>query len=122
MSLRLAASVVLVLFCMAPTPGDVGGCGQRRQELDEALFFATMNAIECDRCRECGLSSERCERACADDTGGRSFPDGCLPLVHDGEVCLRRLLDVSCGTFGSYVDDRSQSLPTECNFCPQEAE
>jgi len=119
--LRVGAIVVAILGCMAPTPGDVGGCGQKRQELDEEVFFATKNAIECSRCQECELSTMRCSQACDNDTGGREFPEGCLPLVHDGEVCLRRLLDVGCDTFLSYVEDGTSVVPTECNFCPEEA-
>lgn len=115
------AALVLVVLCTAPTPGDVGGCGQRRQKLDEATFFSTKHAIECERCRECGLDSQRCNQACADDAAGRQFPEGCLPLVHDGEVCLRRLLDVDCETFASYVDERTNTVPSECNFCPEDA-
>lgn len=119
---RAVSCLGLLLFCMAPTPGDVGGCGQKRQELDEELFFDLKNSVDCERCNECGLRTLRCDEACADDHGGRSFPEGCLPLVHDGEVCLRRLLDVDCDTFAGYVDDRSPGVPTECNFCPEEGE
>ncbi len=111
----------MILFCAAPTPGDVGGCGQSRQELDEGLFFSAQNAIECERCNECELRTNRCSEACDDDSGGRRFPDECIPLVHDGEVCLRRLLDVGCDTFADYVDDRFPSVPTECDFCPEDA-
>ena len=119
--LRAGAILTALLGCMAPTPGDVGGCGQKRQELDEETFFATKNAIECSRCQECDVNTTRCNQACANDEGGRQFPEGCLPLVHDGEVCLRRLLDVSCDTFADYVDDVVAIVPSECNFCPEEA-
>ena len=119
--LRLGALGLLVLVCAAPTPGDVGGCGQKRQPLDEEVFFATKNAIECDRCNECGISTNRCTEACNADSGGRRFPEECLPLVHDGEVCLRRLLDVGCDTFTEYVDDRTPAVPSECDFCPEGA-
>lgn len=119
--LRVAALGLLVVVCAAPTPGDVGGCGQKRQALDEEVFFATKNAIECERCTECEITTDRCEQACNADSGGRRFPEGCLPLVHDGEVCLRRLLDVGCDTFREYVDDREPGVPSECDFCPEES-
>lgn len=120
LTLRLTAMLVVVICCAAPTPGDVGGCGQKRQDLDEEIFFVTKNAIECDRCRECGIMTDRCSNACRDDAGGRRFPDNCAPLVHDGEVCLRRLLDVDCDTFADYVDDEIALVPSECDFCPSE--
>lgn len=119
--LRVAVLGLLVVVCAAPTPGDVGGCGQKRQALDEEVFFATKNAIECERCTECELTTDRCEQACKADSGGRRFPEGCMPLVHDGEVCLRRLLDVGCDTFREYVDDREPGVPSECDFCPEES-
>ena len=118
---RAAVCCMLALFCMGPTPGDIGGCGQRRQELDEDTFFATKNAVECERCRECAIETQRCREACADDAGGRQFPEDCLPLVHDGEVCLRRLLDVDCDDFAEYVDDAVSVVPSECDFCPEAA-
>src|SRR5690606_8122210 len=31
----------LACLLLAPTPGDVGGCGQAPQELDAPIFFAT---------------------------------------------------------------------------------
>lgn len=121
-ALRLGALALVALFCAAPTPGDVGGCGQKRQALDEEVFFSTKNAIECDRCNECEITTDRCDQACVDNSGGRQFPPNCAPLVHDGEVCLRRLLDVGCDTFADYVDDREPAVPSECNFCPEDAE
>jgi len=48
-----------------------------------------------------------------------SFPERCLPLVHDGEVCLRALLNASCGDYSQYMSDDSPTAPTECNFCPE---
>lgn len=119
--LRVGALACLVVICAAPTPGDVGGCGQPRQALDEEVFFATKNAIECERCTECGLTTNRCTQACNADSGGRRFPEDCQPLVHDGEVCLRRLLDVGCDSFRAYVDDRTPAVPSECEFCPEGA-
>jgi len=120
--LRVAALGFVVVVCAAPTPGDVGGCGQKRQALDEDVFFATKNAIECERCTECEIATDRCTQACNADSGGRRFPETCEPLVHDGEVCLRRLLDVGCDTFAEYVDDRTPAVPSECDFCPEESQ
>jgi len=119
--LRVGALACLVVICAAPTPGDVGGCGQPRQALDEEVFFATKNAIECERCTECGLTTNRCTQACNADSGGRRFPEDCQPLVHDGEVCLRRPLDVGCDSFRASVDDRTPAVPSECEFCPEGA-
>jgi len=118
---HLTLAVLAFVFCTAPTPGDVGGCGQRPQELDPGVFFASKASIDCQRCGECGLDTKACSAACADDpqTYPQAFPERCLPLVHDGEVCLRALLYASCGDYAGYMSDSSPSVPTECNFCPE---
>jgi hypothetical protein len=119
---KLGFLVLVLLFCMAPTPGDVGGCGQKPAELDPSTFFATKANIDCQRCRECSLTRVSCENACDfPERYPSTFPDDCVPLVHDGEVCLRALLHASCDDYGSYMSDSSPSVPTECNFCPERA-
>jgi len=111
---------VVLLFCTAPTPGDVGGCGQKPAELDPGTFFASKANIDCQRCDECGLTAISCENVCTHpESYPSAFPDNCLPLVHDGEVCLRALLHASCDEYASYMSDSSPSVPTECNFCPE---
>jgi hypothetical protein len=115
----LVLGLLAGLFCAAPVPGDVGGCGQPTQTLDPGVFFATKKTIDCDRCRECDQTTQTCGRACdTSEPVPETFPEGCVPLVHDGEVCLRALLAASCDDYASYVDDRAPSAPTECNFCP----
>jgi hypothetical protein len=116
---RLLGLVTLLVFCAAPTPGDMGGCGQEAQELDAVQFFQLKAEIDCDRCEECSLSSQSCRTAC--DPAAltpQAFPEGCLPLVHDGEVCLRALLFASCSDYSEYTADRAPRVPTECDFCP----
>jgi hypothetical protein len=118
---RATLGLACLAFCAAPTPGDIGGCGQKPQELGAPEFFELKNSIDCERCTECALSSSLCDRACETTTDERTFPAGCVPLVHDGEVCLRALLYASCEDYAVYVDDRGPSVPTECDFCPAEA-
>ena len=115
---RIALTGLSLLFCMAPTPGDVGGCGQKPAELDPEIFFSSKANVDCARCRECGLSSASCKNACTAPTATQ-FPDRCVPLVHDGEVCLRALQYASCDDYAAYMSDSSPSVPTECNFCPE---
>lgn len=115
---RLLLALGVLFFCTAPTPGDVGGCGQDPQELDPEIFFGTKDSIDCDRCNECSFSSRICDRACGDKLSQAAFPGDCMPLVHDGEVCLRALLDASCDDYSKYVRDEGPEVPTECNFCP----
>jgi hypothetical protein len=110
----------IALLCTAPTPGDVGGCGAQARELDEGAFFATKVEIDCLRCTECDLSSAICTDACEGKSQAEEFPADCVPLEHDGRVCLRALLAASCNSYRDYVDDRSPEVPTECNFCPLE--
>jgi len=117
---QIALGALAILFCTAPTPGDIGGCGQRAAELDPQIFFSTKAAIDCQRCDECALGTKSCKTACDDPSSyPMSFPDRCLPLVHDGEVCLRALLNASCGDYSQYMSDTSPTAPTECNFCPE---
>jgi hypothetical protein len=120
---KLALALVLVVLCMAPTPGDVGGCGQEPQELDAPVFFATKQEIDCDRCRECGILTESCRRACdEDEPPEQAFPEGCRPLVHDGEVCLRALRAAACDEYAEHMADSTPTAPSECNFCPPRSE
>ncbi len=115
---RLALAALALVFCTAPTPGDIGGCGQKPAELDPGIFFASKANIDCQRCTECSIASKACSDACA----GRyldAFPARCLPLVHDGEVCLRALQYASCADYDSYENDSAPGVPTECNFCPE---
>ncbi|HKO50491.1 MAG TPA: hypothetical protein VJV79_22365 [Polyangiaceae bacterium] len=119
---RLGFFALVLLFCTAPTPGDVGGCGQKPAELDPGTFFASKANTDCQRCQECGLTRASCANACnAPESYPSAFPENCLPLVHDGEVCLRALLHASCDDYASYMSDSSPSVPTECNFCPEPA-
>jgi hypothetical protein len=110
-----------LVFCTAPTPGDIGGCGQRPDLLDAPTFFANKKSIDCSRCNECGVLSKACDRACDDQQAILlSFPKDCFPLVHDGEVCLRALQYASCDDYASYMDDSAPATASECNFCPPE--
>ncbi len=114
-------AVLLGTFVAAPTPGDIGGCGQSAQQLDAPTFFASKAYIDCDRCGACGFLTKPCKDACAANASiPRAFPDGCVPLVHDGEVCLRALNNASCSDYADYVTDNAstRSTPTECEFCP----
>jgi hypothetical protein len=120
--------MIVALFCLAPTPGDIGGCGQTAEDLDAPTFFATLEATDCRACQTCGITSATCSSACDPKAAiPAAFPPGCAPLAHDGEVCLRRLQNDSCDTYGKYVGDdeagkavpiTSRPRPSECQFCP----
>ena len=120
--LRLALGFLAIAFCMAPVPGDVGGCGEQALALDARKFFAAKANIDCDRCGECDFNTQRCAIACGSAVLPNEFPEGCVPLAHDGEVCLNALLDASCDEYGSYVRDMGPDVPSECNFCPLRTE
>jgi hypothetical protein len=111
-------ALVALLFCTAPTPGDVGGCSQPARELDAPVFFASKDFNDCQHCKDCQFHSAICERACSNQLSQSAFPKDCLPLVHDGEVCLRALQSASCDEYRAYVRDQNTEVPTECNFCP----
>jgi hypothetical protein len=114
---RVLAMVLFVLFGMAPTVGDIGSCGQSVDELSAPTFFSLKASYDCDKCRECGLAGLLCEQACASAISS-SFPTGCVPLVHDGEVCLNALLYAPCDDYAKYMDAANPKSPSECQFCP----
>ncbi len=116
---ELAALItVLVTLVAAPTPGDIGGCGQKAESLDPGVFFASKAVLDCQRCQDCDLAFQSCSKACNESDLPATFPDNCYPLVHDGEVCLRALNNASCDDYLGYMDDSNPSAPSECNFCP----
>lgn len=119
---KLVLALFALVFCTAPTPGDIGGCGQAPDILDARTFFVNKKSIDCTRCDDCSLASDACDTAC-DDTKPvpSAFPKGCVPLVHDGEVCLRALQHASCSDYMTYMDDSSPATASECNFCPKKA-
>jgi hypothetical protein len=112
------AAILFVVLGMAPTVGDIGSCGQSPDDLDPTTFFTIKAHTDCSRCGECGITSKLCDRACGTDPLPTSFPSGCHPLVHDGEVCLRTLLAASCDDYASFVNDAAPTAPSECQFCP----
>ncbi len=116
--MKLALGFIALAFCAAPVPGDVGGCGQAAKPLDPEVFFWSLQDSECQQCRDCDVTTRACERACGTTLVQGEFPKDCVPLVHDGEVCLRAIQHSSCGDIREFMSDSSPSIPTECNFCP----
>lgn len=114
----VAVVLILGVLCMAPTAGDIGGCGTEAASLDTNAFAAARKELDCRRCAECAIPTARCKSACdVTKPPVTQIPTSCQPLLHDGEVCLRKLDAVSCETFGSYVSDVAPSTPSECEFC-----
>jgi hypothetical protein len=107
------------VMCLAPTPGDIGSCGQPAELLGARQFFQKKRELDCRACTECELRSRQCTRACSTEAGSQDeFDVACFALVHDGEVCLRALQYSSCDDYQTYVRDEQAETPTECNFCP----
>ena len=116
---RWRALFIGSVLCLAPVPGDVGGCGQPLQDLDPLVFFPSKKQFECERCTECAIGTATCQQACDQQSAfSLEFPAGCYPLVHDGEACLRAILEVSCSDVELLMSDEHPRAPTECNFCP----
>lgn len=111
-----------LFFAAAPTAGDIGGCGQAENDLDPAKFFATKQNVDCARCTACGLTTAACGTACAPGVLLHELPPGCVPLEHDGEVCVDALAVAGCSDYASYMADQGSTIPTECNFCPLPAD
>lgn len=120
--MKRGAALLISLLCMAPTAGNIGSCGQEAVALDPSKFFANKQFTDCSRCTECAIFTGVCERACQDVAVVGEFPDGCLPLVHDGEVCLDALDVASCDDYATYMADEGATIPTECDFCPLDEE
>ncbi len=112
------ATALLAILCAAPTAGDIGSCGQKPVALDLTKFTRDKEIIDCSRCEECQLTTQACKKACDKKLDVVPFPTGCVPLVHDGEVCLDALLAASCADYARYVSDASPTIPTECDYCP----
>jgi hypothetical protein len=118
-AVRLAFVLGLGFLCAAPTPGDVGGCGQHPDPLDPDAFFAAKQARDCQKCNECKFTTAFCADVCGPDYQPPGFPAGCVPLVHDGEVCLDALEAAGCSEYENYAKDLGRLVPTECQFCPE---
>lgn len=114
----LVVVATLGLFCLAPTPGDIGGCGQPAEELDPVAFFEAKKYVDCQACERCGLGTAACAKACGPTEPDKAFPRGCAPLAHDGEVCLRALDATGCDDYAGYMSDAVPRSPSECQFCP----
>lgn len=114
---RVRLAVVALLFLAAPTAGDIGSCNTKAEDLDSTTFFVAKQALDCGRCIECTIGSKSCGAACTTEIQG-AFPEGCYPLVRDGEVCLDALLAASCTDYQSFMADVGATIPTECDFCP----
>jgi hypothetical protein len=119
----VSTSVVALVLGVGATVGDIGSCGEDPKNLDSLPFATARKTVDCERCTECGLTTQRCVAACADAAPMEAFPPNCAPLYHDGIVCLRALLATSCSDYAQYVDDTVRLVPTECEFCrgPQDA-
>jgi hypothetical protein len=116
---ELLRLIFVALFVLAaPTAGDIGSCNQTLADLDARKFFVAKEQIDCEKCLECGYVTETCGRACDLEPNQTSFPEGCYPLIHDGEACLNALDAASCDKYLAYVADSGAAVPTECNFCP----
>jgi hypothetical protein len=111
-------TILVALLTAAPTAGDIGSCGQKVVPLDLDKYTRDKEIIDCSRCGECGLTTKACAKACDKKLDVVPFPDGCVPLVHDGEVCLDALTVASCSDYAKYEADVGPTIPTECDFCP----
>ncbi|HEY8038302.1 MAG TPA: hypothetical protein VIF15_00840 [Polyangiaceae bacterium] len=112
------AALLALVFGAAPTVGDVGTCGTTATDLDPASFVQQRKSLDCQRCTECGLTTQACQTACDPSAPSDvAWPPTCRPLQHDGEVCLRALQAASCGDYASFESDVAPTVPSECDFC-----
>jgi hypothetical protein len=119
----LLLALVVLVFAPAPTVGDVGGCGAPAEEIDPARYATSRKHLDCRRCTECGLATQRCTSACDDKLPpDEELPSSCHPLVQDAKVCLNALVAASCRSYAGYVADESPTSPSECDFCRLQAD
>lgn len=115
---RALALVAVAPLLLAPAPGDVGGCGDDAQPLDETSYVELRKELECRLCADCGLRTARCGRACDPDArSDYALPSTCAPLLRDGQVCVRALAASSCDDARAYLGDDAPRTPSECQFC-----
>jgi hypothetical protein len=115
---KVALAILAVLFAAGPTPGDIGGCGHAATDLNVATFAAEKKSLDCQECMACGLSSDRCKRACdLAQPSEVAIPSSCRPLAQDGDVCIHALEASSCSDYAGYMSDVAPEVPTECEFC-----
>ena len=113
-----ACALWAMLFGAAPTVGDVGSCGEQAAPLDQGTFAAQRKALDCQKCKQCGVTTKACTNACNPDAPSSvGWPNTCYPLQHDGIVCLDALQSAGCDAYASYVSDVAPTVPTECDFC-----
>jgi hypothetical protein len=111
-------AVLALVFGAGPTVGDIGSCSNQATALDLATFQAERKAVDCERCRQCGLATMWCVNACNPDAlSPVGWPSTCQPLAEDGVVCIDALQAASCSSYASYVSDTDPTVPTECEFC-----
>jgi hypothetical protein len=111
-------AVLALVFGAGPTVGDIGSCSDQATALDLATFQGERKAVDCERCKQCGLVTQTCVDACNPAaTSTVAWPLTCLPLEHDGVVCIDALQAASCSAYASYVSDAAPTVPTECDFC-----
>ncbi|MGH7296756.1 MAG: hypothetical protein ACRELB_17585 [Polyangiaceae bacterium] len=113
-----AVAVLAAIFGAGPTVGDVGSCGTSATPLDEKTFVADRKALDCTRCRQCGLTTKTCADACDPGKPGTvAWPATCYPIEHDGQVCIDALEAASCSEYAAFVSDVAPTTPSECDFC-----
>jgi hypothetical protein len=111
-------AVLALVFGAGPTVGDVGSCSDQATALNLASFQAERKAVDCLRCKQCGLMTKTCTNACNPAAPSDvQWPSTCLPLEHDGVVCIDALEVASCSAYAAYVSDSAPTVPTECDFC-----
>lgn len=114
----VVTALVALVFGAAPTAGDVGSCGKTATDIDESRFANARKTLDCRRCKECKLTSNRCAAACDPNVPSDvSFGLTCRPLFHDAEVCLDALTVASCKDYARYMSDDERLVPGECDFC-----
>jgi hypothetical protein len=111
-------AVLAAVLGAGPTVGDIGACGRTASDLDLQTFALSRKAVDCQRCSDCGLGTQRCQAACdPNQPSDVAWPSTCHPLEHDGEVCLDALRAAGCSDYATFVDDVAPATPSECDFC-----
>lgn len=115
--MRLAL-VMLVLLCMGPAPGEVGGCGEANIAADAEDFCRHSGYWECERMRQRGDIDDAQE--CVDDVfvscEEAQWPFTCgpnYPTHAEAQACIDELM------FADNLDVELADIP-ECSLCSEE--
>lgn len=117
--LRVLAASVMLAGLMAPTPGNVGGCGAVTTVADAPDHCRQVQDWMCVRDHFVMRITDGEFVACRDAVpamcGGASWPAGCMPTRAQSEQCVMLL---QRGDLAHFTNAELFAMYADCNLCP----